>query len=324
MQDFLKDIQKIGCYDIDFKYKPGDVPFPMQRVKWKLETHTFLEFPMRYISENGSSVSESVAAVHVNLVEMMHVREDFAKIVSRENVHDAFFMGRWLKYKQIYKFDKTCSEMLKETCVDKIPPAVFDGLPYDSFYIESDFSQGCVGCFVSITPDENNNYNNKYLGMEFVKNDANAEFYTAFIPMFGDLVDTNEGFPSDKENNHKLCKEALPLILYLCSENKDVQYIEPKTKKEIQRAKKSGGVKTSKVGYKIGATISSTKRVYISSSSHNGKHTPKSPHMRAAHYQHYWSGPRDSKERKCVLKFVEPMFIKGGKADLPTVHKVKK
>lgn len=317
---YLSSISKLGILDIDFKFKPGDVPFPMQRLLWKKQAHKFIGEPLEIVAKINPSMEEAASMLKSYLVQFYQINNDIADIVTQENISDTFFMGMWLKYKQIYKFDKECKNMLAKTNVDKIPSEVFKNLPYDSFYIEANFDEECVGCFVSATISEDK----PYLGMEFLRNNAGAEFFTAFIPLCDDVVEVNKYFDESSQKNFKLCKECLTLLLYLCSDNKDVEYVEPRSKKEIQRARKSHNTKVNKVGYRVGSTIRSTKRIYLTPTNHTGSHTPKSPHMRAAHYHHYWTGSKDSKERKLILRFIEPTFIKGGKIDLSTVHKVIK
>ena len=54
-----------------------------------------------------------------------------------------------------------------------------------------------------------------------------------------------------------------------------------------------------------------------------GSHAPKAPHVRRAHWHHYWTGARVSAERCLVLKWMPPVFVGGASADIVTIHPVK-
>ena len=54
-----------------------------------------------------------------------------------------------------------------------------------------------------------------------------------------------------------------------------------------------------------------------------GSHAPKAPHVRHAHWHHYWTGARESAERCLVLKWIPPVFVGGASADIVTIHPVK-
>lgn len=54
-----------------------------------------------------------------------------------------------------------------------------------------------------------------------------------------------------------------------------------------------------------------------------GSHAPKAPHVRRAHWHHYWTGARESAERCLVLKWIPPVFVGGASADIVTIHPVK-
>lgn len=55
----------------------------------------------------------------------------------------------------------------------------------------------------------------------------------------------------------------------------------------------------------------------------DGSHAPKAPHVRRAHWHHYWTGARESAERCLVLKWIPPVFVGGASADIVTIHPVK-
>ena len=48
---------------------------------------------------------------------------------------------------------------------------------------------------------------------------------------------------------------------------------------------------------------------YIPRSSDNKGGTPKSPHSRRGHWHHFWTGAKNSDDRKLILKWIAPTFI---------------
>lgn len=105
---------------------------------------------------------------------------------------------------------------------------------------------------------------------------------------------------------------AIQLLLYLLSDNADVNEVVPITIKKAQKRKlqiiqdKASEVSEKSVGVRIGNAI--RKHRAPSSSTGTGTDSAKRPHSRRGHWHHYWTGPV-SGERKLVLKWVAPTFI---------------
>ena len=116
----------------------------------------------------------------------------------------------------------------------------------------------------------------------------------------------------------------LQLILYILADNKDIKEAENENiprkenkKKERKNPQSSVSIKKWEVGYRLGATLrkmdkerknekekEEEKEIVSTKAS-----TKKRPHPRAAHYQHYWTGKRNSTERRRILKWVGPTFV---------------
>lgn len=120
---------------------------------------------------------------------------------------------------------------------------------------------------------------------------------------------------------------ALQFVLYLSSENADVQDIPQPVSKGRKKSghilDKASEVKEKAVGVRIGSTIRKAK-LPSHSSSQGGTGTKVRPHSRRGHWHHYWIGPRDG-DRELILKWTAPTFIHVDefKDDAVVVHPVK-
>jgi len=123
------------------------------------------------------------------------------------------------------------------------------------------------------------------------------------------------------------------LVLYLCAENIDMPRVpaHPST-----RVRQSGQVDivrevhTWDVGIRIGTSIRKYRNEEILSDKNDilsdrkeGTHASPQPHVRRAHWHHFWVGPRDG-DRKLILRWLPPIPV-GVQDDGPVViHKVDK
>lgn len=119
----------------------------------------------------------------------------------------------------------------------------------------------------------------------------------------------------------------LQLVLYLCAENADI----PEIQHPQNRVRMSGQVDIARqpnlwnVGERIGAGI----RKYRNQEWQGGQdsmHARPRPHIRKAHYHHFWTGPKDG-ERKLILRWLPPIPVGIGtdaEGEMPAViHKIK-
>jgi len=122
----------------------------------------------------------------------------------------------------------------------------------------------------------------------------------------------------------------LQLVLYLCAENVDMPVIpaHPNT-----RVRMSGQVDVPKeahiwtVGERIGASIRKYRNEEVRRSLDkklDGTHANPRPHIRRAHWHHFWTGPKTG-EQKLILRWLPPIPVGyDDEQDGPVViHKVK-
>lgn len=238
--------------------------------------------------------------------------------------------------KQVYDFDQDfANSILGEKWVDLLPDCIANR-PYDCFYMKLPCGKLNEGVVVSVVPTEN------ILGFNpdfFPGVESGKGVYIGGDPASKDgargraVINTGEeilclcSFAISK--TFKLMTDDTPLdrypadlvangVAYLCSINADiVPSYKPQSNVRRNNAKRRSQATWHEVGYQIGSEL----RAYNHSVSHgeNGGYSVR-PHMRRAHWHHFWTGPRLG-NRKLVLKWLAPTMV-GGKPDTATLHKV--
>jgi hypothetical protein len=123
------------------------------------------------------------------------------------------------------------------------------------------------------------------------------------------------------------------LLLYICSTNSDIgdgakRPVKPNSKKTKKgnRMFPQNKIFTWDVGVRMGASLRKARLGgYSKTSESERQHASPRPHIRRAHWHHYWTGPLDG-DRKLVVKWIPPIPVNvDGDENLPSViRKVKK
>ena len=251
-----------------------------------------------------------------------------------------FVAAPWRHSKQIFAFDKTLeNELIRNTDpADEIPTDVLMRLPYPSIYIQVSSTQifGTVldGFFVALSEDEE--------GPElvFLALGIGDKPGFSFQLYIRNGMTISESFrllalkTRARENTaeyENAARTLLPLVLYLCADESDIRYHgkaggegagdPPDKMKGAPIRDRFGEIRTWDVGYRIGPAI----RKYRESGNDAepgsaGSHSRKRPHIRRAHWHHYWRGPREG-ERQLIVRWLSPMYINASekKSDIPAV-----
>lgn len=115
----------------------------------------------------------------------------------------------------------------------------------------------------------------------------------------------------------------LSALLYLCADEPDI--IDPDEPPETaawtpRPPYGSTRVKLWEVGYRVGSTIRAGAD--RDRNAPTARHAGPRPHVRRAHWHHYWTGPRNQPdERKLVLRWVHPTLV-GGPTIIDTIRDV--
>ena len=135
-----------------------------------------------------------------------------------------------------------------------------------------------------------------------------------FVEKEGERV---EGLEVRHYESQKLI-EYRKLLYYISAINADIEPIYVPGDNHGSKKKRSQAT-WNRVGFRMGAALRAYKRNKASSERHGGTIRP---HMRRAHWHHYWVGPRDG-DRRRIVKWLPPIEVatKNGDIDV-TGHMV--
>lgn len=232
----------------------------------------------------------------------------------------------WNRYRQVFEFDPEMEKMLTEMDFpDSMPVDVLKNVPYPSFYVQSAFLEEMIGidgfvvCF-----DSDSKGNNLKIRLEFLDENTGFSIPIRLVPgkslkdsMDCDVRPIPLGIQTDEFGDTlELAEYCLKLVLYLCSDNKDViPAVEPKRTENpnetvLQKVKPST-VNTWKVGAQMIRIFKKFRGSAVKASQQEAEsHSKRRPHLRKAHWHHYWTGSKqDPQGRRLVLKWIQPVFI---------------
>jgi hypothetical protein len=233
-------------------------------------------------------------------------------------------VGTWGYSQGYYRLDPAIYEAVSTTKIpDAIPLSVFTRLPEWCVYIETPNAKfggdDMYGFYAYLDDDPRDDI----LELRLCADCDNHLGSTVPISL-SDEISISEAI-SNHINYNMLeiddakkiiandIKPMLSLLLYLCSDAPEIDDAhEPQSTPYRTQAKKVKG------GYKIfvpnapriwdvGTHTGNIIREYQESEVKNG--STKRPHIRRAHYHGYWTGHRDSADRKYGYKWLYPMII---------------
>lgn len=264
-------------------------------------------------------------------------------------------LAPWRLNKVIYQFDAELASALMDHADDiKIPIDALDSLPYPCVYIQLPEHPIIDGYFVHFEHDQVKGH----LEFRALYLKKNGEVYPSnFHIIEGGLLSDgiresaqlslenlrNSGKPAIVSNSElekeiatltKMVSEWMQLVLYICSENADIRenaqqqkiyHPSPSVKDQFKEVHKYD------VGEDVGIVIRNYKWKAKESTSetHNptGSTNSVRPHIRHAHWHHYWTGSKSDDSRKLILKWIHPSFVNadGKNIDIlpATVNKLK-
>jgi len=264
-----------------------------------------------------------------------------------ENLYDLLLnpasiiaLATWRVSQGVYRFDpELYNELVHQPFEGNLPCETLKRLPEWCVYIETPdlrFAGTTVnknvkevlveGFFAHLEHDEHNQREELRLLMI-----TNIGLNVPFILHIGNWTIVESLEMTRKEANKYLNEEKqelppfshahaamitpfLQLVLYLCAENADipVKPTHPNT-----RVRMSGQVDVPKeprlwtVGERIGASIHkyrNEERQRISNTETSGTHASPRPHIRRAHWHHFWTGPKTGKQN-IVLRWLSPIPV---------------
>ena len=137
------------------------------------------------------------------------------------------------------------------------------------------------------------------------------------------IEETKKDFPEATVVNIKATMEArlrtyvpmLNLLMYLCSEEPDVE--QPEQPAEYHNKKEKGSMPKEPRIWDVGVRISHVIRKYREEEQEENKRGEREtgytvrPHIRSAHWHKFWTGPRDEvyPKRKIIVKWLPPIPV---------------
>ena len=270
-----------------------------------------------------------------------------------------YTIADWNKYKKIYHFHPSFVDYLADTESAKVSFQLWDRIPFKSFYIwfgDRDVPAISYGMDKSVTITKawgafvRVHISEKFirLGLELTGSEESNDKKWKLVGFVLDMpegtnfdealdwyVNSRKGIETFNTKRTEEVKDfwrpffriAINAIQYLCASNAEIH--EVKVSKKSKPVVEIGGKKTpvsirvSNVGYRIGERF---EQMYsddgdVTSSKPGLKGVKKRPHIRRAHWHHYWTGPGRS---VLEVKWLEPIFVMGTEEEIDTVvHDVK-
>jgi len=275
-------------------------------------------------------------------------------------------LAAWRVGQGIYRFDADLySEVLATPLTGDLPEAVLFQLPEWCVYVETPDLVGMAGdpvhgFFAHLEHDANDGRAELRLLLD---EEASDGPFLRPVPLHlvgGGLVQALEAADRERLNQlqrfpallsrapsalgeiRDLLDEArdglrrqveplLSLLLYLCSENADLDPCGRRPPRPRPRKTKAGlrlfppdAPTTWEVGLRVGAALHRARAV--AGDAGDGTHASPRPHVRRAHWHTFWVGPRSVPEqRKAVLRWLSPMLVGARSVEdlVPTVRPVE-
>lgn len=293
-----------------------------------------------------------------------YLNETFGDTYSKEEVTEVWYLlaasdktiitpadltwaSRWSRCRNVYRVSPEFANELANTDLDEeIPTDVLLRLPYPIIFVESTSSDSRAAGFLAYLITEANGATS--LGLTTIM--RSGERLHDSIPINGsttlrELVEQKSQTTDDDGSATTTRKEwvtdeiymnmALDMsqmintLLYIISAADDIEVIHtpPTGRKPGQKVGRKTNPETlSLVGAKMGRAIGAARRQAASQTTHKPTGQTKAPHVRAAHWAHYWVGPRKNRidgkfGDRLVLKWIPPINVNEDLGDVvETIH----
>ncbi|AGS80527.1 hypothetical protein LEP1GSC193_0779 [Leptospira phage vB_LalZ_80412-LE1] len=270
-----------------------------------------------------------MATYFPNVFEGMPEQSDSQLVFKLLLVNQLAALAPWSFSKGVYKFSKELAkELVSSALPEKIPTEILKKIPLWSIYVEipEGIIEDCNGFFVflestdgeeelRILPDYDNqppfplilklgDYTVEESILELLKtNTKKVEQKLGFA-----------GFERIKESIKTQTLELekfITLILYICSENAEITGTYSHTTYK-QRAKEKSNIELNQAAqvtvWDVGKEIGKKLRDYRETKKQTEiQSNMKSPHIRRAHWHHFWIGGKRSKE--LLLRWLSPIPV---------------
>lgn len=254
----------------------------------------------------------------------------------------------WDRWRQVYRFDAEMAGMLSDG-IDKVPSEALEHLPYDSLYITFAKGEGAVvgrsdgGIVVTqmeeITADDVPEKGRPvFEALGAVRGGSLISPISYLLP-WGETVDSvYDGHPAVafiggitgngvvdefRDEMSGRLRRYLGCALYLASQNAEVSEVaEPRTahsKRNRRLYPNRRPCTLHEAGYRTLAAIRESRAgTGAGAGAEGGPGSPKSPHIRRAHWHTYHHGPKDA-PTDTFVRWVAPIAVNAGGGDADVV-----
>lgn len=239
----------------------------------------------------------------------------------------------WRKNKTIYDFSPSFLTELEKTEDAPVYTSILKKLPFTDY--------------IMTIPSSTQKYNAMFIHIEFdgtdtlflvcpfeaIKNPEHSSYCQCSIWCKDgkNVIETfKETYGEKTANYERFLKLAIAASYYLASKNAEINKIQiPKDKRPTiitNRTKrpKRVNINSFAVGYKTGKRFE-TQVAYSNSQTNSTKAEyaisckSKRPHVRRAHWHHYWTGEG---RKNLEVRWIEPVFVLGTEASSAVSHRV--
>ena len=325
--------------------------------KKKRETILPLEM-IDVLIENDSHIWEKLYTDGV--ADILKVRGYCREMEYKDSAGLLYAVAEWRRHKTIFDFDKSLIKLLREadSLDNEIPCEALMGLPYNGVYMRLPSKMMSVPRLKTLHVDIKETMyidgvffyiDRVYAAFVIVFDNARALSLGFTLDKTQSLRESMNEMLRPNDDTLDFSNLALQMVLYLCSANADVE--ENAEQKEIyDRAHPETASKAEEtpaeektadmrpdtfrelrrwdVGYRYGSAIRKAKRSVPKApqeetTKREGSHARKRTHARRGHYHHFWTGAKDSPDRKLILKWVSPVIINADYNNIVTIRRVK-
>ena len=297
---------------------------PLEELKYfeKKFPNVFEQYDLMLESNDKNGMSKSSISYSLARYFLMQVYHRSEKSMRKNDIWECMYLiltyCEWKKSKQVYTFSNELFQMISHSEEYSIDGAIFDYLPYDSFYLENEMNNVVRGIFVTHAKEQTSNV------LVFVLLFEEHQFCVLTLNL--NEVTSAKQFLNKiqysyltEEEVRSVLNFAIQACMYLCAKNCDV--VENAYQKSIHHPTPSHSNRFSEirkwdVGFRIAVKHNGTHSSnYHSENAQIRRNRPRQ-HWRKAHWHTYWVGP--ARKRK-EIKFIAPILVNDIDDEIPVV-----
>lgn len=234
-------------------------------------------------------------------------------------------LSAWRQSKGVYVFERELAESLERTELTTMPTEVVMRMPEHCVYVAADLHLPADGECPAL--QAHGFFAHVTLGgdhqrlLMVVDSSFGAIGLAIGLEPGIDLIASalKESIHPDEQETPEvrrrlaaLLRWVLPYLLYLCAEEPDIDgtprgAVEPTKTRHGTRWFPPEDVATWKVGVRLGAVLRKAREEQEREETGEHPHGRPRPHLRRAHFHHYWTGPKG--QRRLVLRWVHQALV---------------